>query len=293
MSRRLALLVNPAAAGGRTLAVLPEVRSELERLGTEHRVVRTTSLDHARGEAAAAADAGETVVGMGGDGLIGRLAGELRGHRGPLAMIPAGRGNDFARALGVPFGPGAAARVAAEGVERDVDVAEVNGAPFVGVASLGFDSAVQDVANRTKLIRGELVYAYAAVRALAAWRHATFDVAVDGRRQRITGFSAAVGNSGVFGGGMWLMPHARIDDGRLDVLCVERQSKLRYLRGLPKVFEGAHVDSPYVHLSEGESVEIRADRPFVVYADGDPIAKLPAAVRVEPRSLRVLVPPPG
>ena len=290
MSRRLALVVNPAAAGGRALRVLPEVRGELERLQADHRVIETRSLAHAIDEARAASEAGEVVAGLGGDGLIGRLAGALRGAATPLAVLPGGRGNDFARALGVPQTPREAARVAVEGDERLVDVAEVNGAPYLGIASLGFDSEVQEVANRTKLVRGQLVYLYATLRALAGWRHAGFQVEVDGRHQALTGYSVAVANSGLFGGGMRLVPHASLDDGLLDVFTSARASKLRFLRDLPKVFKGTHVDGPSVSFTTGREVKVRADRPFTVYADGDPIAELPMTVRVDARVLRVIVP---
>ena len=292
MSRRFALLVNPVAAGGRSIRALPAVTAELHRLGAPHRVVKTESLAHARDEAAAAAAAGETVVGIGGDGLIGRLAGELRRSPAALAVVRGGRGNDFARVLGVPSDPAAAARVAVEGRERLVDVAQVNGEPFLGIASLGFDSDVQKIANETKVVRGQLVYVYATLKALAAWRHARFQVTVDGERHEITGYSAAVANTGVFGGGMRLVPHAELDDGRLDVLMSEEGSKLRFLRNLPRVFKGTHVNEPTTHFLRGATVEVRADRPFKVYADGDPIADLPIHAGVEPKCLRVIVPDP-
>ncbi len=113
---------------------------------------------------------------------------------------------------------------------------------------------------------------------------------MDGTRHAATGYSVAVGNSRSFGGGMFLLPHAELDDGKLEVLMIERHSKLGYLRGLPKVFKGTHLDSPYVHLLQGREVRVDADRPFEVYADGDPIGATPATMRIEARTLRVVVP---
>jgi YegS/Rv2252/BmrU family lipid kinase len=290
VTRRFALLVNPSAAGGRTLRALPDIRSELGRLGAEHRVVETRDLDHARTEARAAAEDGETVAPLGGDGFVGPVAGVLRGADSALAILPGGRGNDFARVLGIPFEPRAAARTAVEGRERRVDMAVVGDRPFIGIASLGFDSDANRIANEARLVRGNLVYLYAALRALAAWRDATFEVEVDGRREVMTGYSVAVANSKAYGGGMYLVPHAEVDDGVLDVFMCGRTSKLRALRDLPKVFKGTHVDSPWISFLRGAVVSVSADRPFVVYADGDPIGELPITVRVEPRCLRVIVP---
>ena len=292
MTRRFALLVNPVSAGGRPLRVLPDVLAELERAGAEHRVVETRSLEHALEEASVVAEAGEAVMTLGGDGLVGPVAGVLRGAEAPLAVIPAGRGNDFARMLGLPEEPAAAARATIEGVERRVDVPAVDGKPFVGIASLGFDSDANRIANQARLVRGNLVYLYAALRALAAWTPAAFSVRIDGELHRITGYSVAVGNSRYYGGGMLVLPDAELDDGLLDVLLVSKHSKLRALRNLANVFRGEHFDPPFMRIVRGKVVEVDADRPFAVYADGDHIGDTPATVTVEPNSLRVLVPAP-
>jgi diacylglycerol kinase family enzyme len=89
---------------------------------------------------------------------------------------------------------------------------------------------------------------------------------------------------------MFILPHAELDDGQLDVMLSIQAPKLTFLRELPKVFKGAHVDSPYVEFLKGEVVEVASDRPFVIYADGDPIGATPATIRVEPRCLRVIAP---
>jgi YegS/Rv2252/BmrU family lipid kinase len=290
VSRRFALLVNPASAGGRALEALPRVIAALDALGAEHRTVTTRSIDHAGEEAGRAAADGETIAAVGGDGLLRPIAGAVKGTEAAVALIPAGRGNDFARVLGIPSDPEAAARIAVEGEERLLDVASVDGTPFVGIASFGFDSDAKRIANEARLVKGNGVYVYAALRALAAWKHARFSVIVDGERHEITGYSVAVGNSRAYGGGMLLFPQAELDDGKLDVLLSAGTSKLTFLRELPKVFKGGHVDSPHARFLKGEVVEVSSDRPFVIYADGDPIGATPATMRVEPRCLRVIGP---
>jgi YegS/Rv2252/BmrU family lipid kinase len=288
--RPLAVIVNPAAAGGRALKQLPAIRAEFERLGVAYRVVETTSGDHGRHEAAVAARAGETVAGLGGDGLIGTLAGTMRDHEVPLAVLPGGRGNDFARVLGIPTEPTAAARVAVEGEERPVDMAEANGKSFVGIASLGIDSDANRIANEARLVKGNLVYLYAALRALIEWKQATFEVVVDGERHHFRGADVLVGNSKAYGGGMYALPQAQLDDGLLDVLLTTESRKPKLLRLTLRSFTGSHVTDPELHFLRGREVEVRADRPFEVYADGDPIAELPVRVRVAERALRVMVP---
>jgi YegS/Rv2252/BmrU family lipid kinase len=290
VTRSFVLLANPVSGGGRALKALPAVMAELDSLGASHRTVTTRSSDHAAEEAAKAASEGDTVAALSGDGLLRPIAGALKGTEAALALIPCGRGNDFARMLSVPKDPAEAARLAVQGVERLVDVASVDRTPYLGIASLGFDSECNRIANEAKLVKGSSVYVYSALRALASWKPASFRVTVDGERYELTGYSVAVGNSRAFGGGMMLLPHAEPDDGKLDVLMVSDSSKLAYVRGLVKVFNGAHLDSPYVTLARGSMVEVESDRPFVVYADGDPIGATPATMRVEARCLRVIVP---
>jgi YegS/Rv2252/BmrU family lipid kinase len=290
VSRRFALLVNPASAGGRALEALPKVHAVLDDLGAPHRTVTTRSIVHAHEEAQTAAAEGETVVAVGGDGLLRPIAGALRGTDSAVALIPAGRGNDFARVLGVPSDPGEAARLAVEGEERLLDVASVEGTPYMGIASFGFDSDANRIANEARLVKGDAVYIYAALRALTAWKPAGFTVTVDGERHSFTGYTVAVGNSKVYGGGMFILPMAELDDGKLDVIVCEQIGKLRFLRDLPKVFKGRHLDLPYTKFLRGEVIEVSSDRPFVIYADGDPIGATPAIIRVERRCLRVIAP---
>lgn len=284
------MIVNPTAGAGKARAALPRIRAELERMQADFQVIETSSAEHARTEAAAARDRGESVGALGGDGLVGTIAGVLCRSETPLAVLPGGRGNDLARVLGIPTEPEAAARVAVEGVEKPIDVAEVDGTSYVGIASCGFDSDANRIANDAKLVRGNLVYLYAALRALAAWRHATFEVTVDGERHEISGYSVIVANSKAYGGGMFVVPHAELDDGLLDVMLSGASSKLHFLRSLPKLFNGSHVDDPNLRFIRGEEVQVSADRPFMVYADGDPIGELPVHVRVARQALRVLVP---
>ncbi len=289
-ARRFALLVNPAAGGGRALRALPKVHATLDALGAQHRTVTTRSIDHAFAEAGTAVIEGETVVALGGDGLLRPLAGALKGTDSAVAIVPCGRGNDFARVLGIPKDPGEAARVAVQGRERLLDVANVEGTPYMGIASFGFDSECNRIANEARLIKGNAVYIYSALRAIAAWKPATFTVKVDGERHEISGYSVAVGNSKAFGGGMIILPQAELDDGKLDVMLVKDHPRLRYLRGVVKTFKAAHTDSEYLEFLRGEEIEVSSDRPFAIYADGDPIGATPAIMRVERRCLRVIAP---
>jgi YegS/Rv2252/BmrU family lipid kinase len=289
--RKLCLIVNPNAGGGRTAKALPEVEQALRLHQLEYRVELTRSIEHAIELAKEATQRGEVSVSYGGDGLAGAVAHALRGTDGILGVLPGGRGNDFARKLAIPTDPAPAAEILAHADPRTVDVAEVDGRTYLGIASYGFDSDCQDLANATTVVKGQLVYVYSALRTLAAWKPAKLSFSADGGEERtITGYAVAACNSGVFGGGMALAPDASMEDGLLDVALTLDSSKLNYVRGIPKVFKGTHLEDPSFELFRARELRVDAERPFRIYADGDPIGTLPATIRAVPGALRVLAP---
>jgi YegS/Rv2252/BmrU family lipid kinase len=287
------LLVNPAAGSGRSLKRLPAVRAELDRRGMHHRIVMTTGIEHGCEQAREAVAAGEIPVVVSGDGLIGKVGGVLAGTGTPLGVIPGGRGNDLARVVGIPVEPVEAVAVLAADRRRMIDVGEANGERFLCIASCGFDSDANRIANEAKVVRGALVYAYAALKALWQWRPAGFTVTVDGVETSARGYSVAVANSQAYGGGMFVAPQARLDDGELDVVITTDVPKRKFLTGLPQVFKGTHIERDDVITLRGQVVEVAADRPFEAYADGDPLTTLPMRVSVLAGALELIAPPAG
>ena len=299
----VALLVNPSAGGGRAAGLRVRAEAVLRELGVPFHAHDTRDLDHARELARRATRDGEVVAILGGDGLAACVADVLREPPiGTLAVLPGGRGNDLARVLGLPREIEPATALLAHGVARTIDLGEARGADggsgraFLGIASLGFDSEANRIANTAPSRLGNLVYAYGALRALATWRDARFWLTVRSgdavERLEAVGYTIAAANSGVYGGGMMLAPGARLDDGLLDVVTVGSMGRLRCLRMLPKVFAGSHVHEPGIEVLRVQEVEVHADRPFTVYADGDPIGSTPIVLRALPRAVHVLVPPP-
>ena len=231
---------------------------------------------------------------MGGDGLLGAVAGELRGTDGVLGVLPGGRGNDFARKLGIGDDPERACDVLAAGRERAGSTWPTPAArAYLGIASAGFDSDVQDIANATRMPLGELVYVYATLRALRGWRHAHWQVVVDGEAHDVRR---------VLGRGGQLRRVRRRHAPRPGRVARRRPArrrarpraapKRRYLASLPQGRSRARTSaSPDLTLPARRArSSFHADRPFAAYADGDPIADLPVTITVVPRALKVLVP---
>jgi YegS/Rv2252/BmrU family lipid kinase len=293
------LIVNPAAGGGRAARLAPAVEQALRGHGLTLRREDTRDLDHARELALQAAAAGEIVLALSGDGMLGALADALREAPGAvLGILPGGRGNDLARVLGMPADAIAACAAFASGVARPIDLGVVlaadggpRGRSFVGIASAGFDSDANRIANEAPAWLGGQVYAYGALRALLSWRPARIEIELDppGERRSFTGYTVAAANSKAYGGGMNLAPDALLDDGLLEIVVVERVSRLRFLANLSKVFKGAHIHLDNVHVFRAAEVAIAADRPFTMYADGDPIGELPLRVRALRGAVNMIV----
>jgi YegS/Rv2252/BmrU family lipid kinase len=273
----------------------------LRERGLTVRRADTRDLRHARELAAEAAGAGETVVALSGDGMIGVIADTLRASPDAvLGVIPGGRGNDLARVLEIPDDVQGAAAIVADGHTRRMDLgfvedqrAGADGQAFVGIASAGFDSDANRIANEAPSWLGGLVYVYGALRALAAWRPARFEIELDppGEKISFSAFSVGACNSKAYGGGMRAAPDAMLDDGLLDVMALESVGKLTFLtRILPKVFSGTHVREPCVHVYRAREIALSADRPFTMYADGDPIGELPVRVRALQGAVTMLTP---
>lgn len=286
----LALLVNPSSAGGKTLRLLPRVEAALDARRAVFRVQRTRGLEHGVEQALLAIEAGELPVVMSGDGLVGAVGGAMAGSDTPLGIVPGGRGNDLARVLEIPSEPEEAVATLFSGHSRRIDVGEANGRRFLGIASTGFDSEANRRANESRLLRGSLVYAYAAIRTLWSWKPARFTIQANGERIRLSGYTIAVANSKAYGGGMYVAPDAELDDGEFDVVAIGEVGKLRFASNLPKVFKGTHVEAEEIQVFRAKRLELSASKPFAVYADGEHLTDLPASLRVLPRALSVLVP---
>jgi diacylglycerol kinase (ATP) len=296
---RVALIVNPHAGAGRGRRVLAEA---LPLLGVRDREpavhVCSNGGEPARLARQAADGGAELVVAVGGDGQAAAVAQGILGTGARLGILPAGSANDLARSLGVPRRDTAAAVALLLGRHsRLIDVVRVEMEDgvrhFLNVGGTGFDAVVARRAERIPLLRGAGRYVLAIGRELPTFRPGRFRLTIDGSTREIEAMMIAVANGPVYGGGMRVAPAARLDSGRLEVCVVGRVSSAGFARAFPSVFSGRHVDHPQVTMLQGREVEITGDRPFGLTGDGELIGRLPAAFRLLPSVLPVIVAPQG
>jgi diacylglycerol kinase (ATP) len=224
------------------------------------------------------------VIVIGGDGMVHLAIQELAHTRIPLALVPAGTGNDFARSLGQNLSSPLENLVhALENPPTDVDLGLVNGKYFAEILSTGFDSVVNERANRFKRVKGRMKYNIAILLVLSTFKPKRYRFRVDGVSFESEAMLIAISNGQSYGGGMRVTPDASIDDGQFDVMILGPVSRVEFLRVFPKVFSGAHVSHPAVKILKGKEVEVHAEA--VAYADGERIGNLPIKASIQPHSL--------
>ena len=293
MTRRCALLVNPASGGGRSAAAVPAVRNRLESGGLAVTLLQGADGDEAAALAATAvADGHDVLAVMGGDGLIHLALPSLAGSATALGVIPVGTGNDVARYLSLPRGrPLAAADVVAAGATRSIDLARAGTTYFVTVLAAGFDSLVAERAHAMRRPRGQLRYTLATLAELPVFRPRAYTLDLDGRRLTTEAMLVAVGNGPSYGGGLRICEGAALDDGLLDVVVIAPMTKTEFVRVYPRLFRGTHVTHPRYSSTRVRTISV-ASPELVCYADGERIGPLPLTVEAEPAALTVCVPVP-
>ena len=289
MTRSFTAIVNPAAGGDGHACLLP-VAAVLVDAGASVTTVDSRSMEHARDLAAAAAGRGDIVVAVGGDGMVGGIAGAVVGARGVLGIVAAGRGNDFARQLGMPTDPGDLARLLLDAEPSAVDVIDAGGRIVLGSVYAGFDSVANRIANRSRFVPRRAVYQAAALRTILTWRPVSFCVELDGERHDFRGYNVVAANSGYYGSGLHVAPDARVDDGVLDVVEIGHMPKRHFATVMKEVVDGTHVKRAEITVLRGREVRITADRDVPAYGDGEPLADLPISASLRPGALSVLRP---
>lgn len=293
-------MVNPHA-GGPSARVADAVRAVLEGAGHGVEVVRCAGLGATEVAVSAACARGDVVVAVGGDGTVSSVAGRVGECGGLLGLVPAGRGNDFARMLGVPGTAEDAARVLLAGHEQQVDLVActVPGHPrqvVAGSVYAGVDARAGELVEQMRWLPAFLQYPVAAVRALASYTPVDIEVVVDGVSHCFGAATVVVANSAYYGAGMRIAPDASVTDGLLDVVVVASSSRRALITAMPTIYSGRHVLRDDVVVLRGRVVEIHGSPRVPMGADGEPLPDLPgrqaAPARIEalPRALRVLVP---
>jgi diacylglycerol kinase (ATP) len=232
----------------------------------------------------------ELLVVVGGDGALNEVVNGRRDVE--IAVIPRGTGMDFVRTHGIPTSFDDAVAVARDGPARTVDLGLVRFREgecwFANVASVGMSGAVAQRANRmSKALGGKATFFYALAREFLVWKNTDVTVRCDGAERRGLMHDVIVANGQYHGGGMWLAPDARPDDGQFDVVLIGDVTKLDFVTTARKLYKGTHLEHPKVDLLRSAFVDVDAPVPLPIETDGEVAGTTPAHFEVVPGALRV------
>lgn len=294
-------IVNPKAGHGRGGRVLPKLEAELRRRRLSCELVVTQWAGHAQELARSAR--GSIVVGVGGDGTINEIVNGLVGTGKTLGVIPAGSGNDLVRSLHTSSDPIEALDRVLLGAGKPIDVGFVrcttDGTPekasappgrhFVNGVGIGFDAAVAERTYHIKYLSGKALYIAAVLQTLGRYTYPTFQISVDSFSRISKNLLIAVGNGTSAGGGFYLTPDAKLDDGFLDVCLIDEMPVLQILKLMPQVMRANHRTFKGITFIKGAKISVSAKEPFFVHADGEIVGRNVSGVEISVESNRLKV----
>jgi diacylglycerol kinase (ATP) len=295
---RIGLVVNPVAGGNRGAQVGAEVISLLSQ--SEHSVNNLSGANlieaRAHAEKAIGANSIDALVFVGGDGMAHLGANLCAGKNIPMALIPAGTGNDAAAMLGMPLTDTAqSVRLVLDGLgsPKKIDAIKISHGAFLtwalGSASAGFDALAAARANAISWPKGPMRYYVAMLLELAKFKPIKYQSVVDGNPRDFEAMLCVVSNTGIYGGGMLVVPGASVTDAKLDVLLVKKMSRVKFVTIFPRVYKGTHITDKDVEIFKASKISITASG-MPIYSDGEYVGQAPFEAEVVPGALMMVAP---
>jgi diacylglycerol kinase (ATP) len=285
------LVVNSKAGKGKAQSLVKKLELLLQTKNLAYEIINNSTYEETCSDLRFKIASGkfDRVIAIGGDGLVNLCLQEVAERNIALAVIPAGTGNDFARAVG-SYKKSVNEIFDSLHLEDPtyIDLGLVTGdfgkRWYVQVLSTGFDALVNKLVNRITWPKGQIKYTLATLLTLASFKPISYELSIDGENYKQDLMLLSVANGETYGGGMRICPNALNSDGLFDILLVHPVSKLVLLSIFPKVFSGKHVPHPKIEIIHGRNVQISANA--TAYADGEFITKLPVEIKNVQKALK-------
>ncbi len=290
---RVLVIVNPLAGRGKALRLLPNIKRWFSQSSHDFHYEITNTPEEMRSKIMTASAEGiEVILLSGGDGTVHHALPAIAETGLPLGFLPSGRGNDFARNMGLPVDLKRICSFFSKPSFRQVDLPNINQkTPFVAIAYVGFDSEVNRLANHHQgYWGGTLGYVICVLKALKHFKPFEIKITIDDYHWRGRVMMVSIANAPFYGGGMKIAPQAIMDDGKLDICIVKEIPKLELLWQFPKVFKGTHVTHPNIMMVSGKKIKLSSEEERELFADGEYAGKLPVECTIGHRTIRVLAP---
>ena len=286
---KYALILNPSAGRGKAARLEAALRTRLKEVLGDVSYFRTHHPNHARELARQIRDDYDVIIAAGGDGTVHEVVNGMMGGRAMLAVVPIGSGNDFVKMLNLPLDPDAAVEVIRNNRQMKIDIGKVGEEYFPNGLGIGFDAWVVRESTKVKRLRGFLIYLYSVIKTIFFYRNEPVEFHANGEVREKEIFLIAVGNGVAMGGGFYLTPDARINDGLFDVCIIHALKKREAFQNLPKALNGSHVYMKQVEMLRTDRLKIVSEKGIAAHADGEllgmelkelDISLLPGALKV-------------
>lgn len=269
---KILFIINPVAGGGKAEALIPLVKETMDKYKKEYDIKLTTKPKEAIEIAEESVETYEITVAVGGDGTVNEVArGLINKGKGTLGIVPGGTGNDMAKSLGISIDPVDALETLCKGLKKDIDIGHVNSSNFLNIASVGFDAEVViNNVNLKKVIKSGISYAISVFYTLLSFKRKKVRITIDNNIIEEKIILLAVGNGKYYGGGMKILPMAKLDDEYLDICIVSNVSKLKLLFLFPTIFKGNHIKyKKYVKMYKGKTIKVETKDKIYLNIDGE------------------------
>ena len=269
-------ILNPVAGGGKAKDLIPVIEEYMETSQRSYKMILTTKPKEAIDLARDNVDNYDIIVAVGGDGTVNEVAkGIISTGKGTLGIVPGGTGNDMVKSLGISTDTETSLETIIKGTRKEIDIGKINKISFLNIASIGFDAEV--IINHGKFkgrVRGKLVYILSVIYTLFFYKDKELEIDIDGKRLDEHIMLLAVGNGRYYGGGMQILPSAKVDDGYLHICIVSNISRIRALFLFPTLFKGNHINyKKYVKIYKGKNIKVRSKDEIYLNIDGDSYPK--------------------
>ena len=271
-----AIAINPTSGHGKGVQVGQKVVEYFDRYNLDYQVFSGSSADLLRKELEShlQTHSCEGIISVGGDGLAHLVLQVAVPRHIPFAVMPAGTGNDIVRTLGWSLDEIESYLDRVTTVPASaIDLGNVDSEWFAAILSTGFDSVVNERANRLSWPKGPQRYNVAIALELPQFKPLEYEITVDTHSFTTKAMLIAIGNGRSYGGGMYVCPQAQMHDGLFDVMILEPVSKIEFLKVFPKVYSGSHITHPKVKIFRTKRITLVADA--IAYADGERIGPAP------------------
>lgn len=270
-------IVNPVAGGGRAKELVPLIKEIMDKHKKDYVITLTTKPKEAIELVERNANIYDTIVAVGGDGTVNEVArGLINVGKGTLGIVPGGTGNDMAKSLNIDMDPREALELLCNGTIKPIDIGKINGHKFLNIASVGFDAEVVfNNVNIKKKIKSGISYAISVVYTLINFKNKKVEIEIDGKTIKDNIILMAVGNGKYYGGGMKILPMAKVDDGFFHICIVSKARKTKLLFLFPTIFKGNHIKyNKYVQIYKSKNIKVKSEEKIMLNIDGEIIPNI-------------------